>query len=315
MKILITCGYTFMEEQLKRLEALGCEVVTWPNEREPVSEYHYDADILFSYRMFEYTDITHFKNLKLIQLTSSGLDHVPLELIRERGILLCSARGIYSIPIAEWVILKVLEIYKKSRHFEAAQARALWKQNRQLYELYGKTVGIAGTGSIGTEIAKRAKAFGCSTVGLNTSGSLRPHFDQCYSTDKLHDFLKQSDVVVLTLPLTQKTSGLIDQKALSAMKEEAVLVNVSRGAVINEWDLLNHLGQGHLLGAALDVFNEEPLPPNHDLWRHPRVIATPHNSFLSVNVRDRAFDLAYDNIRAFINVEPLTNLQDLGSDK
>jgi lactate dehydrogenase-like 2-hydroxyacid dehydrogenase len=114
MKILITCGYTFMEEQLKRLEALGCEVVTWPNEREPVSEYHYDADILFSYRMFEYTDITHFKNLKLIQLTSSGLDHVPLELIRERGILLCSARGIYSIPIAEWVILKVLEIYKKA---------------------------------------------------------------------------------------------------------------------------------------------------------------------------------------------------------
>ncbi len=315
MKVLITCGYTFREEQLKRLEALGCEVVTWPNEKEPVSESHYDADILLSYRMFEYTDITQFKNLKLIQLTSSGLDHVPLELIRKRGILLCSARGIYSIPIAEWVILKVLEIYKKSRHFEAAQARAQWKQNRHIYELYGKTVGIAGTGSIGTEIAKRVKAFGCDTVGLNTSGGRRSYFDQCYPTEKLYDFLEQSDIVVLTLPLTKETNHLIDRKALSVMKEEAVLVNVSRGAVINEWDLLHHLGQGHLLGAALDVFEEEPLPPHHDLWRHPKVTATPHNSFLSVNVQDRAFDLAYDNIRAFIKVEPLTNFQELGSAK
>jgi phosphoglycerate dehydrogenase-like enzyme len=308
-KTLITCGYHFSDKQLKKLEGLGCEVVVWSSEKEPVTEEHLDAEILFSYQVFQTTDIHRFTNLKLIQLTSSGLDHVPVQAIRKRGIQLCNARGVYSIPMAEWVVLKTLEIYKKSRAFEAAQARGEWKQHRSLVELYGKTVGVAGTGSIGSEVAVRMKGFGCRVIGLNTSGKAQPSFDQCLPTSELTTFLHQSDVVVLTLPLTEDTRHLLNSETLWSMKDSAVLVNVSRGAVVDEDALLDHLGNGRLMGAALDVFETEPLPPHHDLWRHPKIIATPHNSFLSTAVKDRMYELAYSNIRAFLEGRPLTNFQ------
>lgn len=309
MKTLITGGYAFREEQIQELKDLGCHVVIHSREKEPVPEEHWDADILFSYRVFEATDIRRFHRLKLIQLTSSGVDHVPVEAIHQRGIRLCNARGIYSIPMAEWVVLKTLEIYKNSRHFETAQSRAEWKQNFSLEELYGKTVGIAGTGSIGREVAVRMKAFGCRVLGLNTTGREQRHFDECLPANRVIPFLKQCDVVVLTLPLTEETRHLINDEALGAMKEDAILVNVSRGAVVDEEALLDRLKQGGLKGAALDVFDTEPLPPHHDLWRHPKVIATPHNSFLSTAVKDRAFDLAYRNIKAFLEGAPLINEQ------
>lgn len=309
IKTLITCGYNFRDDQLKQLKDLGCDLVIHPREKEPVPEEHLDADILFCYRVFEATDIRRFTQLKLVQLTSSGMDHVPVDTLHRRGIRLCNARGIYSIPMAEWVVLKTLEIYKQSRHFEAAQSRAEWKQHRSLEELHGKTVGIAGTGSIGQEVARRMQAFGCRVVGLNTTGKKPPGFNQCVPVENLIPFLKESDVVVLTLPLTEETRHLVNDEALWAMKEEAVLVNVSRGAVVEEEALLQHLTRGRLKGAALDVFHTEPLPPHHDLWRHPKVLATPHNSFLSTAVKDRAFHLACDNIRAFLEGKPLVNEQ------
>lgn len=309
MKVLITRGYHFGEGQLQQMEALGCEVVVWHTEEEPVPLEHRDADILINYQMLKCMDLDDFPNLKLIQMTSSGLDHVPVEEIRQRGIHLCNARGVYSIPMAEWVMLKVLEIYKKTREFEARQRKGEWKQERSVEELYGKTVGIAGTGSIGTEVAKRMKAFGCRVLGLNTRGTAVPFFDQCYAATELNTFLSLCDVVVLTLPLTENTRHLLKEETLEIMREGAVLVNVSRGPVVEEVGLLQALEEGRLMGAALDVFDTEPLPPDHAFWHHPKVIATPHNSFLSTSVKNRMFQLAYDNIKGYLEKKPLTNLQ------
>ncbi len=309
MKVLITRGYHFNEEQLKQIENLGCEVVVWHTEEEPVPPEHRDADILVNYQMLKRMEVSDFTNLKLIQMTSAGLDHVPVEEIRRLGIQLCNARGIYSIPMAEWVVLKVLEIYKKTREFEARQRRGEWKQERSIEELYGKTVGILGTGSIGTEVAKRMQAFGCRVLGLNTQGTAVPFFDQCYAATELNTLLPLCDVVVLTLPLTEDTHHLLNEETLGRMKEDAVLVNVSRGPVVHEKALVHHLDEGHLLAAALDVFETEPLPTDHSLWQHPKILATPHNSFFSKVVKNRMFHLAYDNIKAYMEKKPLTNLQ------
>lgn len=309
MKVLITRGYHFQEEQLRQLEALGCEVVVWHTEEEPVPPEHHDAEVLVNYQMLKRMKLDDFPNLKLIQMTSSGLDHVPVAEIRRRGIHLCNARGIYSIPMAEWVVLKVLEIYKKTREFEENQRKEEWKQDKSIDELHGKTVGILGTGSIGTEVAKRMQAFGCWVVGLNTQGTEAPYFDQCFAARQLEDFLPLCDVVVLTLPLTEQTRHLLDHKTLSLMKEKALLVNVARGPVVDEKALVAHLDSDHLLAAALDVFDQEPLPNGHPLWRHPKILATPHNSFFSTSVKNRMFQLAYDNIKAYLEKKPLTNLQ------
>ncbi len=313
MKVLITRGYHFGEEQLKQMEALGCAVVVWPTEEEPIPPEHQDTEVLINYQMVTHMKLDDFPSLKLIQMTSSGLDHVPVEEIHQRGIHLCNARGIYSIPMAEWVLLKVLEIYKKTREFEARQRGGEWKQERDIEELHGKTVGILGTGSIGTEVAKRMQAFGCKVLGLNTKGRHTPYFDQCYAREELPTLLPLCDVVVLTLPLTDQTHHLLDEKALSLMKNKAILVNVARGPVVDEKALVDHLERGHLLAAALDVFDQEPLPKGHLLWRHPKILVTPHNSFYSTSVKNRMFQLAYENIKAYREKRPLTNEQNPGN--
>jgi phosphoglycerate dehydrogenase-like enzyme len=266
------------------------------------------VDVVVCNSLFLYNDISKFNNLKLIQLTSSGLDRVPLSKINEQGILLSNALGVYSIPMAEWVILKILEIYKTTRFFEENQRRSEWSKKRDLFELYGKNVGIIGTGSVGSEIAKRLKPFGCNILGLNTSGTKREFFDECMKDNKLHKFLAQSDVVVLTLPLTDKSRDLINSDTLSLMKEDAILINVSRGGIVNEKDLIVHLENNKLRGVALDVFTEEPLPIYSPLWKSPKVLVTPHNSFVSDNISSRMFNLIYNNLWRFKENKVLENI-------
>ncbi|SFI20375.1 Phosphoglycerate dehydrogenase [Tindallia magadiensis] len=309
MKILITAGYHLSEDKLDLLRDLGCHPVLWSKEKEPVTEEHWDADILFSYQVFNYTDVRRFHNLKLIQLTSSGIDHIPVEYLREKNIKLCNARGIYSIPIAEWVLLKTMEIYRNSRFYEKAQEAKRWKKHREMEEIYGKTVGIVGTGSIGTETAKRFHSFGAKVVGINRDGRKVEAFDECYSIHHLAKVVGEWDVLVLALPLTKDTEGLINEAILAQMKKEALLINVSRGPVIVEEALMDHLNRERLKGAALDVFQEEPLPEESLWWSHPKVLVTPHVSFLSTSVPERAFQLAYRNIKAFKEGRPLENLQ------
>jgi len=257
--------------------------------------------------LFQKNDISEFSNLKMIQLISAGLDRVPLGEIKRRGIKLANAKGVYSIPMAEFVILKILEIYKNSRFFEDAQKQSTWIKNRELIELNSKSVGIIGTGSIGIEIAKRAKAFGTKVIGLNTSGKDVRYFDECMVFSELYKFLNICDVIVLSLPLTDKTKNIINKITLDHMKDDAVLINVSRGGIVNESDLLNHLNKGKLRGIALDVFAEEPLPTQNPLWNHPRIIATPHNSYISDNVSNRLFELIYNNLKAFIENKTMNN--------
>jgi phosphoglycerate dehydrogenase-like enzyme len=300
MKILLTGAFKYNDEQIQKIKMLGYDVIFAQKENEPLQIDVSDIDALICNNLFLHNDIRSFSSLKLIQLTSAGLDRVPLEYINENNIQLFNAREVYSIPMAEWAVLKTLEILKRSSWFYQMQKRKEWTKNRDIIELYGKTVSIIGTGSVGLETAKRFKAFGVQIIGVDLQSINSEYIDEQYHVSKIDIALSKSDVVVLTLPLTEQTYHIINSEKLNSIKQGSILINISRGSIIDETALIESLSKSKLLGAALDVFENEPLPPDSLLWNYDNVIITPHNSFVSEKINDRLFELAYKNLSEFI---------------
>ena len=299
MKLLLTGAFRYTEEHLTALKSAGFEITFVQNELEKLSIDCSDFDAVVCNGLFLHNNVEDFKNLKAVQLTSAGYDRVPVSLFAKRGIALFNAKGVYNIPMAEWAVLKTLEIYKNSKFFHKNQEKAIWEKNRSLLELYGKTVLIIGVGNIGQECAKRFKAFGTKVIGADIFDSKCGFVDEFFYMDSLSTALKLCDVAVLCLPLTEKTEHLINKETLSFFKKDAVLINISRGKVINEADLAEALNEGNLRGAALDVFEQEPLSPKSPLWDTDNVYLTPHNSFVSDAVSERLFDLIFKNLTEF----------------
>lgn len=300
MRLLLTGAFNYTEEQLNKLKILSNEIVFVQDERVPLQLDVQNIDAIVCNGLFLYNDITKFKNLKFIQLTSAGFERVPIGYIEEHEIQLFNAKGIYSIPIAEWVLLKILEIYKNSRHFYFAQYKKKWDKKRDLLELTNKTAAIIGFGNIGTEIAKRLKAFGVYLIGVGKRKIQSELLDEYFTIDDIDEVLSKSDIVILTLPLTKKTRNIINAEKISKMKQNSVLVNVSRGGVIDQTALTEELNGEKFLGLALDVFEEEPLPMDSPLWDFERVIITPHNSFVSEKTNERLFNLLIKNLNNFL---------------
>ncbi len=249
--------------------------------------------------LFLYHDIKKFTSLKFIQLTSAGFDRVPMEEVNRRGIKIFNARGVYSVPMAEFALTGVLSLYKGFGFFGENQKKKAWVKNRNLIELYSQTVLIVGAGSVGTECAKRFKAMGCKVIGVDLFVREDDNFEIIYPLDKLDFALSKADVVVLTLPLTNETRSLFNANRFAVMKEGSVIVNIARGAVVDETALINALKQGKLLGACLDVFENEPLPPDSLLWDLQNVIITPHNSFVGNKNSQRLIEVIIENLNGF----------------
>ena len=299
MKLLLTGAATYTEEQLNILKAKGFEITFVQNELEPLSTDCSQFDAVVCNNLFQYNPPESFTNLKAVQLTSVGFDRVPVGYFASKGIALFNARGVYSTPMAEWVVLKILEIYKRSAEFYAQQKKKVWQKQRNLLELTDKRILIVGAGSVGTECAKRLSAFNAKILSADIYDNGCKHFDEFYPMEELNEVLPTADIVVLTLPLTEKTKGLFNKETLSLMKDSSVLVNVSRGPIIDEQALADILSEGKLLGVALDVFEEEPLSQSSPLWSDPRVIITPHNSFVSDGNSGRLFSLICQNLAEF----------------
>jgi phosphoglycerate dehydrogenase-like enzyme len=309
-KVLLATPFPLQDDDLNTIANFGYDVQTCFNFQDPTEDM-FDAEVIVGLGHYFQKHLDSFGHLKMMQLCSAGFDRVPLEEVAKRGIILCNAKGVYSIPVAEWVILKTLEIYKDTRYFTELQKQSTWKMNRDLQELDGKTMGIIGTGSIGTEVAKRAAAFGCKVIGLNTMGTKRECFEECQPKESLPDFLALCDIVVLTLPYSEQSHNLLNRETLAFLKDDAVLINIARGGIVNENDLLDVLASGKLKGVALDVFEQEPLPKSSPLWQHERVLVTPHNSFASERIEPRLRDLILINLEAYSNKFPLKNLVNL----
>ena len=287
MNLLITGAWQDAKANLERIRAMGHSTVFLQQEKDPLPCAADWVEGVICNGLFLHHPIEQFSNLKYIQLTSAGYDRVPMEQIRQRGITIHNARGVYSVPMAEYALGGVLELYKEFSAFRENQKQHLWEKRRNLRELSGKTVCIVGCGSVGSECAGRFAAFGCKVTGVATSRREQPFFDAVEEETALDALLAEADVVILTVPLTDKTHHLLNAQRLAVMKPGAVLVNISRGPVVDTRALEEKLKQNHLAGAVLDVFEEEPLSPDSPLWDLKNVIITPHNSFVGDGVRGR----------------------------
>ncbi len=300
MRLLLTGAFAYSEAQLQKLRALGAALVFQKDERGAPETDFAAVDAVVCNGLFLYHDIKEFKNLKCIQLTSAGLDRVPLDYIQEKGIHLYNARGVYSVPMAEWALCGVLSIYKHLNDFAEKQKNHLWEKDREVRELSGDTVLIVGCGSVGTACAKRFKAFGMRVMAADIVKPKSDVYDAYFPMQEIDNALETADVIVLTLPLTEETRGFFHAERFSHCKNGAILVNIARGAVVKEKDLTDTLVSGNLGGAVLDVFEDEPLSVESPLWDMENVIVTPHNSFVSPKNNERLFSVMLQNIETFL---------------
>ena len=284
MNVLVTGAFQLNSKELAELEAVGHKVFVHPDERIPVEQpERYEAVVCNG--LFLYSPIEHFTSLRLIQLTRAGFDRVPLDYIRTHGIELHNAAGVYSVPMAEFAVCGILQLYKQSRFFAANQAQHKWEKHRGLLELSGKRVCILGCGDVGCEIAKRLHAFGCHITGVNRTVRVLPDFDEVLPLDKLAETAAACDILVCCIALTPKTCGIVSEEIFDCLHDGAVFVNVARGALADEAALTKWLQNGGR--AVLDVFEEEPLPESSPLWEMENVLLTPHNSFVGEGNRAR----------------------------
>ena len=294
MKAIVTGALQPTPDDLAALEKLGLEVTVHPDERATV-ENPERFDIAVCNNLFGFHNIDTFSNLKYIQLTAAGMDRLPLDRIRSQGIALHNAAGVYSIPMAEFALWGVLELYKQGRFFAENQKLRRWEKHRNLRELAGRTVLIIGCGSVGSECARRFSAFGCRCLGLATTGRQQESFEAVHPMDHLEELVPLADILVLALPLTEQTRHLFDGAMFARMKAGSILVNLSRGAIVDTEALLAALS-GPLSGAVIDVFETEPLPEDSPLWDAENLILTPHNSFVGEHNHARMMETVIRNL-------------------
>jgi len=279
-----------------------------------------EADVLCSYDLpANWREVA--PKLRWLQVPGAGVDSLrPKGLLdKDSKIIITSASGIHATTICEYVFGSMLLFNWNWPQMIRLQERHIWARSASWYklgrrELVGQTLGIVGVGSIGRQVAKLGHAFGMRVLGMRHSlpanGQADPDVDMYYSREQLHEMLGQSDYVVLSVPLTPATERLIGEAELRAMRPNAYLVNIARGRIVDEQALIRALKEAWIMGAGLDVTEEEPLPPDSPLFSMPNVILTPHISGHSVHYEQRLAELFADNIRRFRAGEALHNRYD-----
>jgi len=269
--------------------------------------------------------LTRAPKLAWVHSATSGVERALTPASRERGLIVTNARGVFSRPIAEYVLMMILAVSRRLPQLLELQRERTW-QPLEGAELRDVTVGIVGLGSIGRAVGALATAFGCRVIAVrrrpsSEGESASAHdgddlsfgeamLDRVGGPETLPELLGESDFIVLAAPLTPETEDMINSETLAMVKPGAWLINVARGRLIDERALLRALRDGPLGGAVLDTFREEPLPALSSFYDLPNVIVTPHTAWSSGRVLDRSVDLFCDNLRRFANGEPLLNVVD-----
>lgn len=294
MNLLITGAWTGAKDYINQIENEGHAVVFMQYEKDDLPCAYEWVEGVVCNGLFLSHSIEKFVNLKYIQLTSAGFDRVPMGYVEEHNIEIHNARGVYSIPMAEFAVAGVLQLYKKMDFFRENQKKHEWNKYRGCLELFGKTVCIVGCGSVGTECAKRFSAFGCNVIGVDLYPREDEYYEKIVHLNDLDGVLPKADVVVLTLPLTEEATHLMNRERFALLKEGAVLSNIARGAIVDSKALIENVDK--LGGAVLDVFEKEPLDENSPLWDMENVIVTPHNSFVSEGNDKRLGEIILHNM-------------------
>lgn len=269
-----------------------------------------EAEIVFGWPK---TDLVKkAENLKWLHLPSAGVDRYANQgIYQNQDILLTNSSGVYGKPIAEHVFAMIMAHNRNLINYAYDKKEKKWQRINDIKDFFNSTVGILGLGDIGSTIAKRAKAWGAEVLALKrTMAELPDYVDQIYLNQDLDELLKKSDYVILTLPGTPETEGIIGREELQIMKDSAFIVNIGRGSLIKQDDLIEALKEGLIAGAGLDVTEPEPLPETSKLWEMDNVILTPHTSGFSPTNDQRRFEIFKDNLLRYLDQEELLNQVD-----
>ncbi len=268
------------------------------------------ADILIAWGFINIDEhLPNAPRLRWIHALSAGVEKILSPMVAEAPIQLTNVRGIHGIPMSEHVFGMMLAFSRSIAGFARQQQDAVWKR-LSLTELYNKTLCIVGLGSIGREIAKRAKAFNMRIVATKQTMTQELFVDELCPPSELDRLLGEADYVVLTVPETPDTVGLFSYERICRMKESAVLINVARGTVVSAEGLAQALTEKKIAGAALDVFVKEPLSESSPLWKMDNVLITPHCAAVSPLYLDRAMQCFCENLSLYMNNKAMMNIID-----
>ena len=279
--------------------------------REKLDALLAETEVVYGLRLPQNL-LTRAPGLKWIQVMSAGVNRfLDAEMIRSR-VVMTNVSGIHATPIGEFVVSFMLMFAKQAPLYFQLKQEKQWQRVPSLV-LRSQTVGIVGLGSIGREVARLAKAFGMRV--LATRRSVKPvgrtrYVDIMFPRPQLRELLKESDFVVLAVPLTPETNRLIGEEELRAMKSTAYLINIARGEVVNEEALIRALDEHWIAGAGLDVFATEPLPPESRLWDLPNVILSHHVSGGMEDYATAATNVFHENLRRYLDGRKLINVVD-----
>lgn len=247
-------------------------------------------------------------NLAWMHTFSAGVDRPVFRTLMDRGVAVTTSSGSAASPIAQTVMMYLLALSRDLPAWFRAQQERRWEQ-RPIDELDGKSIGIVGLGPIGREVVRLASAFGMRPIAVRRQIT-GDEPCETWTFDGLPELVASVDALVLAVPLTESTTGLLDRRLIGLMRRDSVLVNVGRGGLIDEDALVDALRERRVAGAGLDVFVTEPLPTSSPLWGLENVIVTPHSSGLSSRADERAFDYFIDNVERWVDGRPLLNRAD-----
>lgn len=299
-------------ELIERLrDELNEEIVVEENILSALNHVTQAEIIVSSAFQLNATLFENCPNLRWFHSVSAGVEDMPFQLFQEKGILLTNSRGIHGSQVAEQIFGMMISFTRGLHYNYKNQLDRTWERHYPVRELKGSTVCIVGLGSIGKEIARKAKAFDMEVIGVRR----RPHpvqnCDMVVDAVKLRDVLKRSDFVIVLTPLTPDTYHLISDAELQAMKSSAILLNFARGDVVDEEALIRALNEGTIQGAGLDVFHEEPLPQDSVFWSMKNVLISPHNGGWTTSHDERIVGIFVENYKAFREGTVMPGLVDL----
>jgi phosphoglycerate dehydrogenase-like enzyme len=299
----------FRRDGVIQVREMGVEVVETFDEADALQVMG-DADVFYGGQIGPEL-LAAGEKLRWMQCSKAGMDGFFYPELRASDLVITNTRGIYSDVIADHVFAFVLNFARGMYAYIARQKAARWEKNIAPTIFMGQaTMGVVGLGGIGLAVAQRAHAVGMRVVGVDPAPKGSPDYvAQVWGPADLHTMLGEADFVAICVPHTGETEHMMDAAAFDAMKSSAILINIGRGKVVDLQALTAALEDGKLGGAGLDVFEEEPLPPDHPLWQMDNVIITPHLAGMSTYLyqEERRVELLVENMRRFLANEPLLN--------
>jgi len=311
MKIIVLMP--FEDEYKAKLEAAapGAEIKYYNAPGECPAEEYADAEVVIGNPPAEL--LPAMAKLKWIQLRMAGTEPYSKPGVLDDGILLTNATGAFGHAISEHMVAATLMLMKKLHLYRDNQNKSMWLDRGTVPSITTSKVLVVGLGDIGGEYAKRMKLLGAYVIGVRRSDARKPDYvDELHLTDALDELIPRADIIALALPNTPDTVKIINADRLAAMKDGAFIINVGRGSAIDTEALCNAAESGRLGGAALDVTDPEPLPPDHRMWRIPEVMITPHVSgfFHMRETYDNMVGIIIDNVRRYVGGKELVNIVD-----